>query len=914
MIKKLLLISCLGALLLISSAFAGKGDILSKSASTCSNCAFTITNAQVYYDQWGFYLESTHDLRVDSDGKNINQLHVTIRMDFSNFGNIFITENAFTSYTSLTTSTTYADGYYWYNIEMAGIDTTFSNTELLTIMFRPNVCPDPTDVYHLDFVENDSLGYFNKFVDTLSIYTVGTLNNGTISLHSPTAILLPLNYLDSVGTIVDSSYVGGEVSVPINLTSNFHYAAGCTFTVGFDPELNFESLTTNSYSSVMQYTNVTDTSVTLYIPGPWYGPYPEPNQLCVPIVTANFTFDTLTAQSDTTYKVWIDGDYTFYGCQYYYKTNSTPAGNYASVKTIVPWAKLMIASTVVNTSTQNFPVLFKTASNVPLLTSNTGSSDNFRFTIDTAVTNGYSWYDQVSQSYVFSGSDTMFYDDGASGTKVYIRESGVEQSYDLIPNQSFYNIGYLQYDAGSLPGYDTVEFYVETDTASAFYKADNYVVVKYTNDTLFAINGDLQLTNGVIQVRTPPPPTGCPALYTWNGRDYILENTILTHSQGKTNPEPQDDYYPLNFGVVPHDNRYNLKISEFEDEITYLDEVELIVVDYPMESEIAISNDGQVFGYSESIKPIRAIDHNQKNILGLINARDDIWYESNTGGYMILTYENPVYNDKMQAEHIGSFSLGDYDPPAPKHALGMPYLEEGADYLTAEIKDVYGKWHDLGAQAPRSSKSDNARWMFENNNIDLGETFDIRINWKAEYKSDVHNLNLTGETNFIEHRITPILADKTDEKNVTAKLFRTDSDQITIKPGEELEMTFDIPSQNPPEGYIRKFFFKSNGYYVAAKGGILPDQFALHNNYPNPFNPSTTISYSLPVRVDVSLVVYNVLGQEVKTLHEGYQEAGNHQIVWGGDNNQGSPVASGVYFYKLKAGDFEQSKKMMLLK
>jgi len=166
----------------------------------------------------------------------------------------------------------------------------------------------------------------------------------------------------------------------------------------------------------------------------------------------------------------------------------------------------------------------------------------------------------------------------------------------------------------------------------------------------------------------------------------------------------------------------------------------------------------------------------------------------------------------------------------------------------------------------------------------------------------------------MEHRITPILADKTDEKNVTAKLIQADGEQIIIMPGDELEISFDIPAETPPEGFARKFFLKSHGYYVSAKGGLIPDEFALHNNYPNPFNPSTTISFSLAAGVDVSLVIYNVLGQEVKNLHEGYKEAGTHQIIWGGDNNQGVPVASGVYFYKLKAGDFEQSKKMMLLK
>lgn len=94
----------------------------------------------------------------------------------------------------------------------------------------------------------------------------------------------------------------------------------------------------------------------------------------------------------------------------------------------------------------------------------------------------------------------------------------------------------------------------------------------------------------------------------------------------------------------------------------------------------------------------------------------------------------------------------------------------------------------------------------------------------------------------------------------------------------------------------------------------LPKTFQVNQNYPNPFNPSTTISYSLPTRSEVEIVIFNILGQRVTTLDEGIQSAGEHTVVWNGVNDSGGVVATGVYFYRVRAGDNVSTKKMLLLK
>ncbi len=94
----------------------------------------------------------------------------------------------------------------------------------------------------------------------------------------------------------------------------------------------------------------------------------------------------------------------------------------------------------------------------------------------------------------------------------------------------------------------------------------------------------------------------------------------------------------------------------------------------------------------------------------------------------------------------------------------------------------------------------------------------------------------------------------------------------------------------------------------------IPVKYALMQNYPNPFNPTTTISFNLPEKANVSLKIYNVAGQLIKTLTDQNWEAGEHKIAWNGTNDLGSNVASGVYFYKIETPSFQSTKKMVLLK
>jgi hypothetical protein len=89
---------------------------------------------------------------------------------------------------------------------------------------------------------------------------------------------------------------------------------------------------------------------------------------------------------------------------------------------------------------------------------------------------------------------------------------------------------------------------------------------------------------------------------------------------------------------------------------------------------------------------------------------------------------------------------------------------------------------------------------------------------------------------------------------------------------------------------------------------------SLQGNYPNPFNPTTTISFSTAKTGNVTIDVFNIKGQKVRGLVDGVYGVGSHSVIWNGLDDNGASVSSGIYFYRMRAGDFTETKKMMLMK
>jgi len=129
----------------------------------------------------------------------------------------------------------------------------------------------------------------------------------------------------------------------------------------------------------------------------------------------------------------------------------------------------------------------------------------------------------------------------------------------------------------------------------------------------------------------------------------------------------------------------------------------------------------------------------------------------------------------------------------------------------------------------------------------------------------------------------------------------------------------NIPLENNAVDNIMSASIFDFGKYILAAGKSrgseqLPTAYELHQNIPNPFNPETRISFSLPEQTYVNLDIFNILGQKVNTLASGEYPAGNHSVTWDGKNRSGENVSTGIYFYRLSTENFTQTRRMLLLK
>jgi hypothetical protein len=132
----------------------------------------------------------------------------------------------------------------------------------------------------------------------------------------------------------------------------------------------------------------------------------------------------------------------------------------------------------------------------------------------------------------------------------------------------------------------------------------------------------------------------------------------------------------------------------------------------------------------------------------------------------------------------------------------------------------------------------------------------------------------------------------------------------------DLLFSSSFPFLAPPhEGYENKHGRTYIGPIgLSGSSNNIPKKFSLEQNYPNPFNPTTQIKFDISKTLNVTLKIYDILGREVRTLVNEIKSAGSYSVMWDGKNNSGNQISSGVYFYRLEAGDFTGIKKMVLVK
>jgi Zn-dependent metalloprotease len=416
----------------------------------------------------------------------------------------------------------------------------------------------------------------------------------------------------------------------------------------------------------------------------------------------------------------------------------------------------------------------------------------------------------------------------------------------------------------------------------------------------------------VIPADPPPPPPSCPVLFTFDGTQYIQENPLLTACEKTGYRDIVTDFYHITKPIDDNAGMVKFQIREMEDEISYIYNFELITVDHPNEVRVGCSIDGKVSLYKEESLPIRAVDHNGYDCLEQVSKADGEYYRCDGPGYLIVTFpagsgEIAVSSAPKNICNIDVNAAVDKVATRPQSTSGNALVE---------FLGIDGSWQN-GTYLPLRENAVQEIISSGMASFESGQSLTIKISWDSSYATDV----VQQLVSIDEKQELEIWAAKSAQLSGSDKAPKvlaafSGNNPVKLVKGDMVDIQFDTPSSIPAD-WTRDYIIRAIGRYepdYTVYHNLLPQKIRLYDNYPDPFNPVTTISFDLPAPTDVTLDIFDILGRRVITLVSGVTAAGHNKIEWKGNDFNGDEVASGVYFYRLRAGEYIESKKMVLIR
>tara|TARA_B100001758_G_C18221097_1_gene510306 strand:- start:20 stop:892 length:873 start_codon:yes stop_codon:yes gene_type:complete len=256
-------------------------------------------------------------------------------------------------------------------------------------------------------------------------------------------------------------------------------------------------------------------------------------------------------------------------------------------------------------------------------------------------------------------------------------------------------------------------------------------------------------------------------------------------------------------------------------------------------------------------------------------------------------------------------------------AIGLQVNWNGVGTVTVIVSDENGLSDTTSFQVtvtPVNDPPENFSILYPT----LLDTFTTHANANAtipfiwEKSNDVDSdvtYKLTIELEFFGNIYTDVHENLAD---TTIGISANSLDALLNATGQDIaELSYTIEASD------EEFIISSNttGNFVLTRtflsthdNNLIPKAFTLHQNYPNPFNPTTRIQYDLPESKFVNINIYDVIGRKIKLLVNNVQDAGYRSVYWDATNNLGQPVSAGMYIYTIQAGEFVQTRKMVLMK
>jgi hypothetical protein len=438
--------------------------------------------------------------------------------------------------------------------------------------------------------------------------------------------------------------------------------------------------------------------------------------------------------------------------------------------------------------------------------------------------------------------------------------------------------------------------------------------------------------NHVIPLETPiiqqcSSPGGCPYVSVLDSAGFKLDNNLLHKSEFSWNiGNDITDKYLLNIPPSTEDSIYSFRINELDNDFNYFDQFRLIAVDHPQGTKIGITENNDIVTYIPEY-----VDSPLSSFLNDDDVTDDVAYDTSGyiegGGDDNLSSEFGDNNNVIQSFlNIVSGIIKKYplilntvvadsaaiilDPDRPinpisheKDYLGTIYaFDTQSDYASPPI-----------IISRRENKTNSIVPVGQNVNIDS-----VYVDFNNEFSLSYFATTTIFYGGYIERELPLISADHSKLGDVKDLLFDEDTQYATLDNEDYINLNFKDTSEALEEGWIRDYIFVTRGRYEVSEGDNLlritdesniPKEYSLYQNYPNPFNPITNIKFDLPNDEFVKIKIYDILGREMFNLVNELKTKGTYQLQF-----DGSKLASGIYFYRIEAGSFVQTKRMVLVK
>ncbi len=364
------------------------------------------------------------------------------------------------------------------------------------------------------------------------------------------------------------------------------------------------------------------------------------------------------------------------------------------------------------------------------------------------------------------------------------------------------------------------------------------------------------------------------------------------------------DYYLINAPLTANNNKINLTIHEPRTEHTWFDNVSLLETQANPGERIVVNDEGQVINY-KGVLPARILLNGETDITENLLYSDSLSVNLNPGDKLTITRNATEGDGDVVIEGEEGIPISKHLPAMMMNVVTEKQSENNEEEIVTESIPIT----NFFLRPNKSTISKRLR------NLPTG-TIEITVNKKLTLDYFVFVTDLrTSKTKTL-----PLLtATHSKNGNIRNKLIGIDQNYAEMYPTERIDLSFGTNTTTGNRAYILKtvgryetdtaFIGKQNNLAKINEQPIVPTENKLYDNYPNPFNPSTTIKYSLKDNAVVSLKIFNILGEEIRTLVNEIKPAGNYEVEFNASN-----LPSGVYIYSIQAGEFVSSKKMLMIK